>query len=81
MKLDYYPELQQGKNAIVEFDELHLDLNTRNLCLIGHFLDGKMSFPLLGAIAKSAWKENAFVSIKQIGSCFFFEFKDEDTKL
>lgn len=40
-----------------------------------------MPYALLRATAHIAWKDCAPVSIKQIGSCFFFEFKDEATKL
>lgn len=57
------------------------DVTSWNHCLIGHFADGKMPYALLCATARSAWKENAPLSIKQIGACFFFEFKDDATKL
>jgi len=40
-----------------------------------------MPYKLLSATARAVWKEYAPESIKQIGSCFFFEFKDETTKL
>jgi hypothetical protein len=81
MKLEHYPELRRGKNAIVELDESHIDDRAWNHCLYGYFLDGRMPFALLRATAHTAWKDCAPVSIKQVGSCFFFEFKDEATKL
>jgi len=81
MKLEHYPELRRGKNAVVELDESHIDDSAWNHCLYGYFLDGRMPFALLRATAHTAWKDCAPISIKQVGSCFFFDFKDEATKM
>lgn len=67
-ELEHFTELQQGKKAAIEIDESDLDDRNWKHCLIGHFLDGPMPFPLLKATAR-------------VGSCFFFEFQDEATKL
>lgn len=81
LKLQHFPEMQQGKEAVVDLDESDIDSGSWNHCLIGYFLDGKMPYNLLCATARAVWKENAPISIKQIGSCFFFVFKDEETKM
>lgn len=73
--------MQQGKEAVVDLDESDIGSNSWNHCLIGYFLDGRMPYNLLCATARAVWKENAPISIKQIGSCFFFVFKDEETKM
>ncbi|KAI8564159.1 hypothetical protein RHMOL_Rhmol03G0160300 [Rhododendron molle] len=80
MKLDYYPLLQKGKCAVVELDESDIDEGSWNHCLIGHFLDGKMEFPLLKATARTVWKDD-LLSVKELGSRFLFEFKDEAAKM
>lgn len=81
MELEHFPDMQTGKEAVAELDESDIDTNSWNHCLIGYFLDGKMPYNLLCATARAVWKENSPTSIKQIGSCFFFVFKDEATKL
>lgn len=80
MKLDHYPTLQQGKKAVVEIDDADLDTTSWNHCLVGHFLDGKMPYPLLSATAQRVWRDQ-LNSVNQIGSKFIFEFKDEASKL
>lgn len=65
---------------MVELDETDIDEGSWNHCLIGHFLDGKMELPLLKATARTVWKDD-LLSVKEIGSRFLFEFKDEAAKL
>lgn len=81
LKLEHFPEMQNGTEAVVDLQDSDTDTTLWNHCLVGYFLDGKMSFNLLSATARAVWKESAPTSIKQIGSCFFFMFKDETTKL
>lgn len=81
MKLEHFPNMQQGKDAVVELDDSDVDSNSWDHCLIGYFLDGKMPYNLLCATARSVWKDNAPRSVKQIGACFFFEFRDEASKM
>ena len=40
-----------------------------------------MAFPLLSSTARKIWKDHGRIKIKQVGSCFFFEFQDEETKM
>ncbi|KAI8535189.1 hypothetical protein RHMOL_Rhmol10G0154500 [Rhododendron molle] len=80
MKLDHHPQLQQGKRAVVELVDSDIDEDRWNHCLVGHFLDGKMELPLLKATARTVWKDD-LISVKEIGSRFLFEFKDEAAKL
>lgn len=81
MKLHHFPEMQQGKEPIIEIDDTDVDTNSWNHCLIGYFLDEKMPYNLLCATARAIWKDNAPTSIKQLGACFFFKFRDEAAKL
>lgn len=81
MKLVHYPDIHKGKEAHVEFDESQLDDGVGKHCLIGHFLDGKMPLPLLSATARAVWKDHGKFTVKQLGSCFLFEFEDEVSKL
>jgi len=81
MKLEHFPDMQKGKDAVVELEDSDVDTNSWDHCVIGYFLDGRMPFNLLSATARSVWKDNAPRSIKQVGACFFFEFKDEASKL
>lgn len=81
MQLSHYPELKTGKNAVIECDESHVDDKNWNHCLVGYFLDGKMPIALLSSTARAVWKDHGRLHIKQVGSCFFFEFQDEATKL
>lgn len=39
MKLEHFPELQQGKRAAIEIDESDLDDRNWKHYLTGHFLD------------------------------------------
>lgn len=81
LKLHHYPDLQVGKDAYIEFDESQLDDGVWNHSLIGHFLDGKMPLPLLRSTALSVWKDHGTFTVKQVGSCYLFEFQDEESKL
>lgn len=81
MQLNHYPELKNGKCAVVELEDSHLDDRNWNCCLVGYFLDGKMPFALLSSTARAVWKNHGQFHIKQVGSCFFFEFQDEATKI
>lgn len=81
MQLNFYRELQNGKGAIVELDDTQLDDRNWNHCLVGYFLDGKMPFALLSSTARAVWKDHGQIRIKQFGSCFYFEFQDEATKI
>lgn len=81
MRLQHFPELQKGKAAVIDLEDSDVDTNSWDNCLLGYFLDGKMPYNLLCATARSVWKENAPMSIKQIGTCYFFEFRDEACKL
>lgn len=80
-RLDHYPEFQKGKDAHVTIDESQIEDGVGNHCLVGNFLDGKMAMPLLYATARAVWKVQGKFSIKQLGSCYLFEFEDEATKL
>lgn len=81
MKLVHYPDIKKGKEAHVEFDDSQLDDGVGKHCLIGHFLDGKMPLPLLSATARAVWKEHGKFTVKQLGSCYLFEFEDEASKM
>lgn len=81
VRLEHYPELQKGKEAHISFDESQLEDSMGKHCLVGHFLDGKMPLPLLSATARTVWKDHGNFSIKQLGSCYLFEFEDEISKL
>lgn len=43
MKLEYFPDLQRGKEALVEIDLELTDVGKWNKYLVGHFLDGQMA--------------------------------------
>lgn len=81
LKLAHYPEFQKGKDSHVSFDESQIDVGLGNHCLVGHFLDGNMPLPLLTATARAVWKDFGKFSIKQLGSCYLFEFEDEESKM
>lgn len=63
MKLDYFLDLQRGKEAMVEIDVELTEVGKWNRYLVGHFLDGKMAYPLLLSIARNQWKD-LFVAVK-----------------
>lgn len=81
MKLDHYLELRKGKRAIVEIGKENLDERSWGHCLVGNFLDGKMPLALLSSTAHNVWDNHGVNSVKQIGSRFIFEFKDEASKI
>ncbi|KAI8529943.1 hypothetical protein RHMOL_Rhmol11G0015000 [Rhododendron molle] len=81
MKLDYFPDLQKGKAATVEIDVELTEVGKWNKYLIGHFLDGKMAYPLLVTTARNKWKD-LFVAVKpDVSGFYLFEFKDEQAKM
>ncbi|KAI8572581.1 hypothetical protein RHMOL_Rhmol01G0210600 [Rhododendron molle] len=81
MKLDYFPDLQKGKAATVEIDVVLTEVGKWNKYLIGHFLDGKMAYPLLVTTARNKWKD-LFVAVKpDVSGFYLFEFKDEQAKM
>lgn len=65
----------------MEIDETDLDDGSWNHCLVGHFLYGKMAFPLLSSTAKYVWGKKGLKIVRQLDSRFIFEFEDEDSKL
>lgn len=80
MKLEYHPDLFKGKVAQVEIDIELTDVGMWNKYLIGHFLDGKMAYPLVLSTARYQWKE-LFVAVKpDVAGCYLFEFRDEQAK-
>ncbi|XP_058189185.1 uncharacterized protein LOC131306776 [Rhododendron vialii] len=80
MKLEFFPELLRGKQAQVEIDIKLTDVGKWNKYLMGHFLDGKMLYPLVVSTARYQWKE-LFVAVKpDVGGCYLFEFRDEQAK-
>lgn len=81
MKLAHYTDVQKGEEAHVNFDESQLDVEEGKHCLIGNFLDGRMALPLLTATARAVWKDHGKFTVKQLGSCYLFEFEDESAKL
>ncbi|KAG5523680.1 hypothetical protein RHGRI_030607 [Rhododendron griersonianum] len=81
MKLDHFPDLQRGKEALVEIDLELTDVGKWNKYLVGHFLDGQMAYPLIVATARNQWKEH-FVAVKpDVAGFYLFEFKDEQSKM
>lgn len=75
MKLDYFPDLQRGKEAMVEIDIELTEIGKWNRYLVGHFLDGRMAYPLLVSTARNQWKD-LFVAVKpNVAEFFLFEFK------
>ncbi|KAG5540748.1 hypothetical protein RHGRI_020851 [Rhododendron griersonianum] len=85
MKLDFYPELKKGKNAVVELDITHLDENCWSHCLVGHFLDARKDFRLASSTAHKQWgkmTKYGLLSVKSDNAGFlYFEFKDEACQL
>ncbi|KAG5552987.1 hypothetical protein RHGRI_010972 [Rhododendron griersonianum] len=80
MKLDFYPDLFHGKQAQVEIDVELTDVGKWNRYLVGHFLDGKMAYPLVVSTARYQWKE-LFVAVKpDVAGYYLFEFRDEQAK-
>lgn len=80
MKLEFYPDLLRGKEDQVEIDIELTDVGKWNKYLVGHFLDGKMPYPLVASTARYQWKE-LFVAVKpDVGGCYLFEFRDEQAK-
>lgn len=80
MKLEHFPELQQEKKAVVKLDAAHLDEITWGNFLVGHFLDGRMDFPLVHSTAFKVWKEFGLISVKTNKSgLFYFQFKDQES--
>ncbi|KAG5531959.1 hypothetical protein RHGRI_026537 [Rhododendron griersonianum] len=80
MKLEFFPDLFRGKEAQVEIDIELTDVGKWNKYLMGHFLDGKMPYPLVASTARYQWKE-LFVAVKpDVGGCYPFEFRDEQAK-
>ncbi|KAG5553260.1 hypothetical protein RHGRI_011203 [Rhododendron griersonianum] len=81
MKLDYFPDLQRGKEALVEIDLELTEVGKWNRYFVGHFLDGKMAYPLLLSTARNQWKD-LFVAVKSdVARFYMFEFRDEQTKI
>ncbi|XP_058217387.1 uncharacterized protein LOC131328462 [Rhododendron vialii] len=81
LKLDYFPDLQRGKEALVEIDIKLTEVGKWNKYLIGHFLDGQMPYPLLVSTARNQLKD-LFVAIKpNVAGFFLFEFRDEQAKM
>ncbi|KAG5553054.1 hypothetical protein RHGRI_011046 [Rhododendron griersonianum] len=81
MKLDHFPDLQRGKEALVEIDLELTDVGMWNKYLVGHFLDGQMAYPLIVATARNQWKEH-FVAVKpDVAGFYLFKFKDEQSKM
>lgn len=81
MKLDYFPDLQRGKEALVEIDLELTEVGKWNRYLVGHFLDGKMAYPLLVSTARNQWKD-LFVAVKSdVAGFYLFEFRDEQAKI
>ncbi|KAG5521728.1 hypothetical protein RHGRI_034074 [Rhododendron griersonianum] len=80
VKLDFHPDLFRGKEAQVEIDVELTDIGMWNKYLVGHFLDGKMAYPLVLSTARNQWKE-LFVAVKpDVAGCYLFEFRDEQAK-
>ncbi|KAG5540764.1 hypothetical protein RHGRI_020862 [Rhododendron griersonianum] len=80
MKLEFFLDLFRGKEAQVEIDIELTDVGKWNKYLMGHFLDGKMPYPLVASTARYQWKE-LFVAVKpDVGGCYLFEFRDEQAK-
>ncbi|KAG5540761.1 hypothetical protein RHGRI_020861 [Rhododendron griersonianum] len=80
MKLEFHPESFKGKEAQVEIDIELTDVGIWNKYLVGHFLDGKMPYPLVLSTARYQWKE-LFVAVKpDVAGCYLFEFRDEQAK-
>ncbi|KAI8559923.1 hypothetical protein RHMOL_Rhmol04G0214000 [Rhododendron molle] len=80
MTLDFFPDLQRGKGALVEIDLEMIDVGKWNRYLVGHFLDGKMAYPLLSSTARNQWKE-LFMAVKpEVAGFYLFEFRDEQVK-
>ncbi|XP_058211571.1 uncharacterized protein LOC131323743 [Rhododendron vialii] len=81
MKLEYFPDLQRGKEALVEIDIESIDVGKWNKYLVGHFLDGQMAYPLIVSTARNQWKD-LFVAVKpDVAGFYLFEFKDEQAKM
>lgn len=81
MKLDYFLDLQRGKDALVEIDVELTNVGKWNKYLIGHFLDGPMAYPLIVSTTRNQWKE-LFVAVKpNVAGFYLFEFKDEQAKM
>lgn len=81
MKLEYFPDLQKGKEAVIEIDVELTEVGMWSRYLIGHFLDGKMAYPLLVSTARYQWKD-LFVAVKpDVSGFYLFEFKDEQAKM
>lgn len=80
MKLEYFPDPQQRKEAQVEIDLELTEVGKWNRYLIGHFLDGKMAYPLIVSTARNQWKD-LFVAVKpDVAGFYLFEFKNEQSK-
>ncbi|KAG5557728.1 hypothetical protein RHGRI_007846 [Rhododendron griersonianum] len=80
MELDYFPDLQKGKEALVEIDLELTEVGKWNRYLVGHFLDGKMPYALLFSTARNQWKELFVVVKPDVAGFYLFEFKDEQAK-
>lgn len=80
MTLDFFLDLQRGKEALVEIDLELIEVGKWNRYLVGHFLDGKMASPLLFSTAPNQCKE-LFVAVKaDVAGFYLFEFRDEQAK-
>ncbi|KAG5565789.1 hypothetical protein RHGRI_001646 [Rhododendron griersonianum] len=80
VKLEFHPDFFRGKEAQVEIDIELTDVGLWNKYLVGHFLDGKMAYPLVLSTAKNQWKE-LFVAVKPgVAGCYLFKFRDEQAK-
>lgn len=80
MKLTHFSDIKQSGEASIELEEHQLDDKNWGHCLIGYFLNRKMALPLLSATARRVWTDCGTFKINQIGSCYFFEFQDEEAK-
>lgn len=65
----------------MEIDLELTEVGKWNRYLIGHFLDGKMAYPLIVSTARNQWKD-LFVAVKpDVAGFYLFEFKNEQAKM
>lgn len=85
MKMSFYPELRQGKSAVVKLDASHIDEDSWNHCLVGYFLEGKMDFPLVNSTAHKLWGKKTKFGLESVridvSGFIYFEFQDEESKM
>ncbi|KAI8547520.1 hypothetical protein RHMOL_Rhmol07G0202200 [Rhododendron molle] len=80
MKLEYCPDIQKGKEALVEIDVELIEVGKWNRYVVCLFLDGKMAYPLVST-ARNQWKDLFVVAKPNVSGFYLFEFKDEQAKL